>query len=53
MQLLRSIAVFKSPSTLWVRDGGAILRRRVFPLGLVGGRQAGVSGLDDLRRLEI
>lgn len=43
-----------NPSTLWVRDGGDVsLRRRARAdvIGLVGGRQAGVSGLDDLRRL--
>lgn len=45
-------AVSRRPSTLWVREGIAALRRRVFPFGLVGGRQAGVSGLDDLRRLQ-
>lgn len=45
-------AVSRRPSTLCVRKGIAALRRRVFPFGLVGGRQAGVSGLDDLRRLQ-
>lgn len=43
------------PSTLCVRDGGDVnLRRRARAdeIGLVGGRQAGINGLDDFRRLQ-
>lgn len=48
------LVLSNSPSTLCVRNGGDVsLRRRARDdvIGLVGGRQAGVSGLDDLRRL--
>lgn len=52
LQLFCSLVDSKSPSTLCVRNGGATFCRRVLPLGLVGGRQAVVNGLEDLRRLK-